>query len=150
MSSSGKVSAGSTFIGAIAYYSTSQSIANLTQQALLCDTNLIDTSSIHSTTVNTSRFTVPAGYAGKWSIAAQAQWVPGSVGARQLSVFKNGVQQQGASVVGGVTSNQSEYVEQTLQCAVGDYLEIYAFQNSGAPVSISTQGMLIKAQFMGF
>lgn len=94
----------------------------------------------HSTTVNTSRWTCPAGWAGTYLVMAGVRIDGGSTGWRTASIRKNG-----AGLVGnkGINSEQQNAagaafvtIAPTLVAlAGGEYLELFATQDSGAALN---------------
>ena len=132
--------AGSTFVGVKAYSSTSQSISNNTVTAVtFWDTEDFDTDAIHSTSTNPSRFTVPTGKGGKWAIQSALLYQSGTAGERRVRIYKNGVFQMDSRVdpnTGGTSVN----VSNVYSLVAGDYLEIYAYQNTGTTKTIDGGG----------
>lgn len=106
---------------------------------LTFDTEIQDTATLHSTSVNTSRMTVPAGYTlaklkGQVSIAANA------TGTRSLSLLKNGstttpsiLAQQ--PVASGSYSSKLQIETPWLVVTPGDYFELSAGQDSGGTLT---------------
>jgi len=133
-------SSGSTFVGVKAYSSTSQSISNNTVTAVtFWDTEDFDTDAIHSTSSNPSRFTVPAGKSGKWAIQSALLYQSGTAGERRVRIYKNGVFQMDSRVdpnTGGTSVN----VSNVYNLVATDYLEIYAYQNTGVSKNIDGGG----------
>lgn len=101
--------------------------------ALLFPTEQVDSHNGHSTSTNTSRWTCPASWAGWYRVSGTAMIV-GTSGRRGLAIFKNGVQVTGSLVMHSASPVFDTAVATTklVQLAVGDYLELRAFQDSGA------------------
>jgi len=113
---------------------TATSITNNTWTKLECDSEKWDTNSAYDSSTN-YRFTVPSGQAGKYYFQGHFH-VPG-VDANELGAIK--------FYINGVAQNQTEVREQkasadrdiylscvyTTNLSVGDYVELYVFQNSG-------------------
>jgi len=123
---------GSTFAGCWLYVSSGAATAqsNNTWTVTNWSAELYDTNSYHDTSSNTSRITIPSGKAGKYMFQASVYWSTNSTGTREIKIYKNGTALpygQGVYVapMGGTPFTV------TLDCAVGDYFEIYTFQNSG-------------------
>lgn len=127
-------------VGAGAYNSTTQSIPNATPTALTLDSEIFDTSGIHSTSSNTSRFTVPAGGDGYY--AAVGNVVLGlSGGFVSFRWYKNGAVIPGSENT--IPNSASTLLAmQTVQAAIylvaGDYLEMYMYQTSGSTLAIGS------------
>jgi hypothetical protein len=105
--------------------------------AILFDNEFFDTDGFHSTSSNTSRMTVPTGKAGKYLITGGFRFESFS-GDRLAQLRLNGTtplcrQDYNSSSTGGtVNLNLSRIVN----LAVGDYIELVAYQNSGATQSL--------------
>ena len=97
-----------------------------------------DTDGLHSTSTNTSRLTVPAGWAGIWDIFATIEISGSATGLRQIYFRVNG-----ATAVAAVTTNAVTGVGTQLslsthyKLAVGDYVEVMARQDSGGSLTVS-------------
>lgn len=131
---------GSTFVGATVYNTdpARQTISNATVTQLTFNTDELDTDGFHDTSSNTSRFTVPAGKAGVYRFSAKVANGASTAGVRQLRMYKNGTYntylvEQSLGSAGAFYGG--EYI---INLAVSDYLEIYAYQNSGGNLLIDT------------
>jgi hypothetical protein len=125
--------AGASFKGCTAYKNGSnQSVSSETATVITYDAEEFDTDSFHSTSTNTSRFTIPAGLAGKYQIAVVAQISSNSTGYRQFNILKNGtaVSRNVAAAVNGL--NTVANVVAVLDLAVADYVELMVYQNGGS------------------
>jgi hypothetical protein len=125
------------------YASTTQSLANgTTAVPLLFDTELYDSDGGHSTTVNTSRYTVQT--AGLYHVTGGATigQTGSTTGSRTAVVMLNGANVVGSMVQAGPSPANGAGVQTSadVQAAVGDYIEIGAWQNSGAPLSTTVNG----------
>lgn len=141
-----------TFVGAYAYMSANQTLSNNTNTILTFGAEDFDTNSFHSTSSNTSRMTIPTGYAGKYLICANVTFNTNGTGQRAMNIKKNGnviaysVLVQATATTYGTALNISKIEN----CAVGDYIEIEAYQNSGGSLDI-LGGSALQAQFqIGF
>jgi hypothetical protein len=115
-------------------HSAGPSVANNTNTAIAMDTESFDTDSIHSTSVNNTRLTIPSGLDGLWAVGYQyftgqasgafATWVGVNGGTRIAWV------QTVATVVNSHLNSSSAFYPMV----AGDYFELYMFQNSGASV----------------
>jgi len=106
-----------------------------------------DATAFHSTSTNTSRLTVPAGYAGTYRISASASpSYAGSSGGFSIYLSKNGTKLTGTDGAGSVSSgtNASAFVETFVTLAVADYVEVYL--TPGVTMSITST---FNAQFIG-
>lgn len=125
------------------YNSANISIATSgTPQALTFDTETFD-NGMHSTSVNTSRITCPSDGAGWYSIGGCARFAANATGYREIKVVLNGlfdlaimrVPNQGAADTVRIT------IHTEFQLAVGDYVELFATQNSGGALNVEAVGV---------
>lgn len=147
------ISSTPSFIGCRARQTTGQSISNATDVAVTFDTEDYDTTSFHSTTTNTSRFTIPSGQGGYYFISATLAWPDASAGSRQIKIFKNGTQVSGAQYTVAVNSaSASTYTTSTtvLNLSAGDYIEAFGYQSSGGSLSVSNfENSYFQIYFVG-
>lgn len=137
--------AGGTVISAIQtaqaariYRSTNQAVGNSALVALSPDTADFDSGSPTAFwSVSTpTRLTAPQ--AGKYTVGCSILWDSSTTGNRSVYVVKNGVTgtrlagEQMIANAGGVLN-----LATTLNLTSGDYVEFYAFQNSGGSVNIT-------------
>lgn len=128
-----------TFVGCVIRPDSGQGISNATATAILCQTEEIDTSGFHSTSVNTARMTIPAGLAGKYMFSVRGAFQSNATGSRVIYVYKNGVEaaafalktgQTGTFFIAGLTH--------VCTAAVNDYFEMYMYQDSGGSLNTET------------
>lgn len=127
-----------TFVGCSVYLSGAVTIANGTETTINWDAEHYDTDSIHSTSSNTSRLTVPTGKGGKWLMVAHCEFGDGgSAGYMSVNVYKNGdllnynyMYRQASYASALNTSN-------IYDLAAGDYIELKFTQNSGGNLGIN-------------
>ena len=122
-------------------------IPNATGTALTFNTEDYDTDGIHSTSSNTSRFTVPSGKAGYWQVSFFFNFDGNATGIRSIYVYKNGNFNALISTNPASTSQASNNATMTYSLIVGDYIELYAFQNSGGNLNINTPDQYGNAEF---
>lgn len=124
-----------------AFNSTTQSISNTTWTALTLDTEDFDVGSMHSTSVNTSRITIPSGQGGLYLIIAQAGFALHATGIRELAIRYNGTSRLWSTTQTGYSTGSDP---QTLQCqaiheaAAGDYYEAVVYQSSGGTLNVGS------------
>jgi hypothetical protein len=111
-------------------YGTAQTITNFTWTAINFASENFDTDGFHSTTTNTSRITIPTGLGGKYLVNYTQRWDPSGTGTRDADIYVNG-----ASVVTQNMNASSVYASNSksviLSLNAGDYIQLYAIQNSG-------------------
>jgi hypothetical protein len=142
----------SSFVGCSAYKSTTQSIANSTNTILTFDSESFDTSAFHSTSVNNSRITIPAGKAGKYLVNAIVGFGANGTGIRTVELHKNGSITsnllQGAPGSASVTYFNGSIIS---NLAAADYLELSVFQSSGGALNVSggTDATIFSVTYLG-
>jgi hypothetical protein len=121
---------GASFSGVLLNNSSgTQSISNATNTAITWDLETFDTNAYHSTVTNTSRITIPAGKAGYYQFGAQLQADNNTTGDRRIRLHKNGT----GFMVSAFKANDQyplPAVTTIVNLAVGDYVEVFYFQNS--------------------
>lgn len=125
---------------------TTQSIADITSTAVsFTAADSWDTDSFHSTVSNQSRLTVPSGLGGKYLIVATANWANNSTGWRDLWIRANGSTDLATARVGTGTANPYPISTITTveQLAAGTYIEVTAWQNSGAALNVTAANVTI-------
>jgi hypothetical protein len=131
----------SGFVGCKAYLSGNQSITNNTATALTYGSESFDTDAFHSTSTNTSRFTIPSGKGGKYSFDAQVQFnqVAGAeAGLRSAAFFKNGTQVTAGVLMNTSTDESTAFTLSYIADLVAtDYVELFVFQTQGGSVNCS-------------
>ena len=109
-----------------------QSLANATTVKINLNKAIVSNSNFDTTT--NYRYTVPSGKAGKYIIGASGNWLSaGDFNNCMFIIYKNGT---------GLTSSnirqehyENHYVDMLVELEVGDYIELYARQESGGSVS---------------
>jgi len=126
----------SSFVGARAYDTTGTSVSNATWTAIPLALETYDTSTFHDNVTNNSRMTVPADKAGYYQINAQGLWNTNTTGSRQIAIYKNGsVAIYGVLPASAASGDIVSSVIFTLNLAVSDYVQMYAYQNSGGSLA---------------
>lgn len=104
------------------------------------NTEDFDTDGFHDNAVNPSRFTVPPGKAGKYSIHATVSLASGATaGTRNFSIIKNGA---GTHIEAAIAYNSYDSTRQVisgiLDLADGDYVEVNLY-TAGVSVTVEWQ-----------
>lgn len=122
--------------------STSQLLATGTLTPITFDTEIYDYypagfTEQHSTSANTERLTcrVP----GLYSIGGSVTWDNNAVGQRQLNLRVNGTDVF-AVTLNAATGFQTDSINSHYRLAVGDYVELLAWQTSGGNLNAATSG----------
>jgi len=118
-----------------AYLSSTTNISNTTLTKVTFDTELWDTNSAYDN--SNGRFTIPSGQAGKYSVTSDLRLNTSGTGEGELYIsgvrlYKNGsvfsyTQSDFNNVADDSVGNTNQSLVTTIDLAVGDYVEIYAF-----------------------
>lgn len=132
-----------TFHGVRAHDDDNQSILDSTFTVVtLNEPDIYDTDLYHDVVTNPSRLTIPAGLGGKYFIWGNVQWAGNVTGIRQLHLRKNGILFIASNVISnGGTSVLNQITDCDIDLAVGDYVEMIVWQNSGNTLDI--QGLTV-------
>lgn len=125
-----------TFVGANATKTANQSLANVTVTSISFEgTDIVDSNGFHDPVTNNTRMTIPSGYAGKYLIQGTLEFASNTTGGREVYIRKNGstnLQAIQTDAEGSLTMT----IAGTYDLAVGDYVEIRAYQSSGGALDI--------------
>lgn len=123
------------------YQSVSQNIPNGAFTAVTMDSSILDTDGQHSNSVNPSR--VVCQVAGWYSVSGAIGYLTNATGARGAVIYKNGAaltQSTGTITAASNALHVATAGEFLVQLAVGDYVELYAWQNSGGALGTAGSG----------
>ena len=129
-------SAGAAFSGAQARNSSSQSITNNTETAIIFDSEIFD-SGTYWASGNNTRFTVPS--TGKYSISVSVLFNYSVAGYQTIKIYKNGAFAYQVDRVGftGTSSNAFSLGKTSLiSLTASDYVQAFYYQNSGSTQTI--------------
>lgn len=142
------VTGGSTFGGVlnnaaqprcVAYNSAVQSLANNNSTFVTFDSEDLDVGAMHSTSVSPSRITVPAGGDGLYWVRGRSYFPSNATGQRILTLRKNNTTDLNEAEVPPSAGGNCEFDVSGIYALVAtDYVELFAYQNSGAPMNIGT------------
>ncbi|MGE5592880.1 MAG: hypothetical protein ACM3X3_04240 [Betaproteobacteria bacterium] len=116
-------------------HNAAQSIANVTNTVLAFNSERFDTDGIHDTAINNSRLTCKT--AGKYYIAGNVRFASNSTGFRELNIILNG-----STIIARVALPAASASPTVLQIAtvydlaVGNYVELIVYQNSGGALNV--------------
>jgi hypothetical protein len=128
---------------AVVYQASVQSIANGTPTAVTMDSTLADTYGGHSNTTNNSRYV--AQVAGWYWVKGNVLWAGNATGNRDVQVYKNGSAYPynwTAVPAAGTFNEPGVEVGALIFLNVGDYVEIWAGQNSGGALSTAANSAM--------
>jgi len=129
---------GSSFSGCSLYKSVAQSIGNATATAVTFDSENFDVNGYHSTSTNTSRITIPSDKAGYYLISGSLGFAGNTTGIRISYLYKNGSLLNLPATIPAVVANDVRVsFNYTVNLAVSDYIELFAYQNSGGSLNVS-------------
>jgi len=116
--------------------SAATSLANSTWTPISFDSSTFDNYGGHSNVTNTSRYTIAQ--AGKYLITGNVAFAFNAGGDRAAKIMKNGAVLQGPYSLVGASGGHPTSVPTAgfiLPCAIGDYLELAGYQNSGGSLN---------------
>ncbi len=139
------------FVGASAYKTTTQTLTNVTYGLLTFDAENFDTDSFHSTSTNTSRMTIPSGKAGKYLISGQIGFASNATGYRLVEVMKNASSIIYLAITPFSGDTPTLNLSYIMDCAVGDYIELRGYQNSGGNLNVigTSQYSTFQVSYLG-
>jgi hypothetical protein len=127
-----------TFVGARVTNATQQTIATATNSILTYTQETYDTDGFHDNSTNTSRFTIPAGKAGKYMINYIGLWSSAdNTLARNVSLLKNGSNILLKTFGLNTRDDLGMSLTSVQNASVGDYFEIQVYQSSGINIDIN-------------
>ncbi|MEE1838082.1 hypothetical protein [Streptomyces sp. SP17KL33] len=124
------------------YAQTAQSIPDGAWTALTIDTEAFDSDGGHSTTTNTSRYTVQV--PGVYLITGTASFAGNATGNRavRLGVNGNGVIGSFVKTLAATVAHSSGVATVAqVQCVAGDYIEVFGYQSSGGALMTSVTAL---------
>lgn len=141
-----------SYVGVSAYKSAGQSISANTWTAVTFDTEDFDTNSFHDNTTNTSRFTIPAGRAGKYEVSGAISWAASNAGTfRLVAIYKNGSVVNQLVQFAGTNDGTIQPIACVYDLVATDYLEVYVRQNTGGNLDVQggIQQTRMQLSFLG-
>ena len=144
-------SGGATYVGCLAYRTTSLTVSYNTWTVVDLDDELNDSDGFHSTSTNTSRITIPTGKGGRYLINSQLLWDQKTSGSQQMRVRKNAT-----STLMGVIEGNTGYIttnmSQIASLSAGDYIQLEAYSDSSGGntvVPYETQTLFLQVLYLG-
>ena len=96
-----------------------------------------DTHSFHSTSTNSSRFTIPTGLGGLYVVNAFAEFASDTSGSRAMRIIKNNTTSRDSVLLGASTTVWRCSASQRWILAANDYVELEVWQSSGANLNLT-------------
>lgn len=138
----GGVATGASQPRAAVFNTTAQTIGTAAWTAITFNSEDIDSASMHDTSSNTSRITVPAGGDGWYLVSAIMAFQTSAAGTvRRLRIQKNGATVANYLPEIGYPPSatlQELQITGALALVAGDYIELQAFQDSGGNLTTGT------------
>ena len=147
-----KWGASSTLIGCDLYKSAVQSISTGVWTAVTFDTEVYDTNSLHSTTTNTSRITIPTGLTGKYLFTGNIVFSASATGVRGINLYKDGSTYKEIFMDSASSSYSTIQSWSIITSAVaGSYYETFVYQESGGSINLNngTAATSFQIQYLG-
>jgi hypothetical protein len=137
------------FVGCALTKSASQSAADSTYTAITFDGETFDTDSFHDNVTNNTRITIPAGKGGKYLFVATIDNAANATGIRQAGFWKNGSIAKAQVALSAASAGETKInVSFIIDMVATDYMEVRAYQNSGASRNI-LDGSIFSCQYLG-
>jgi hypothetical protein len=131
-----------TYVGVSLNNTVSQTTSNNTYTVLTFNNEVFDTDGFHDNSTNTNRITIPSGKAGKYLVTCTATFAANATGTRLMYIVKNSGTPSGSTtmmsvqVVPNSTVTPSVAGSVVLNLAVGDYINLAPYQNSGGSLDV--------------
>lgn len=110
-----------------------QSIGNNAYESVDFDTEDFDTDAFHDTATNNSRITIPSGLDGKYLVWASIGFAANATGERGLKIRQDDTTDYAEDIREAPAANEAVITISTVvDLAAAEYVEVHAFQNSGA------------------
>ena len=124
-----------------------QSVGNASDTPITLPTEDVDSDGFHSTSVNTSRLTIPTGMGGTYMVSGNITWESNATGLRFCFPLLNGGGYNAEGVAhaaaNGTATRQS--FSTLMELAAGDYIEVAGRQTSGANRNVTKASLqLVK------
>lgn len=127
-----------SFVGCSLWKSGNQTISNNVDTNITFNNEEVDTHGFHSTTTDTDRITIPAGYAGKYLLVSQMYFNANNTGIRRSEFLKNGGYFARGTMVQAATGNALFLsVTAFADLAVSDYVTCSVRQSSGGDLDVT-------------
>jgi hypothetical protein len=125
------------------YHNATQSLTSATETALAFNTEVYDQAgnavdTMHDTATNNSRLTCR--YAGIYHVTGNIQFAGNATGSRTLFLRVNGTASQYlgyVAIAASATVPQALHVSSDLNLAVNDYVQLFAYQDSGGALNVN-------------
>ena len=120
--------------GAHVYNNVNQSAANATLTILSFNSERFDTDNIHDAVTNNSRLTCQT--SGVYAISASIAWAANVTGVREMGIYLNGAKISSYKLPAASSGATEMNISALHQLNVGDYVQVYGYQTSGAALDV--------------
>lgn len=121
------------------FNSAVQSVTNGAFVTLTFDTDDYNVGAMHSTSVNTSRLTVPAGGDGLYIVIGSSRVSPSASTQTALQILKNATTPLRVNTIVQSTSVSNDFLVTWVgNLVAGDFVELQAFQNSAGAINFGS------------
>lgn len=121
------------------YHDANQSLNNTTETALSFNSERFDNASVHSTSSNTSRLTIPSGGGGKYLIGGAIVYEGNATGVRGCHMRLNATTDWSQSVLNAASSGATQFTVTTaVTTSAADYWTMIGYQSSGGALNVTT------------
>jgi hypothetical protein len=115
-----------------------QSISHNAENTVSFGTEIFDTDAIHSTSSNSERFTVPAGFP-RAAVTVNLDWAANSTGLRVGLIYRNGALVGVKDYRSAVDFTSATLATGVIDVAPGDYFHVALYQNSGGALNCTVR-----------
>lgn len=127
-------------------HSTTQSLTSGADTAVAFNIEATDSATLHDTSTNNSRITIPTGEGGMWLFTASLEWTANATGQRKISFRFDGSAVIGFTAVDAAASGVTQLsVSLIVALNAAQYCEVVAAQNSGGALTL-TANVAFSAQ----
>lgn len=128
--------------------SSTVSLSDSTWTALALDTEQWDVGAMHSTSVNTSRVTIPTGQGGLYAFMGQCGFAANATGVRKLAIARNGTRIWSTVIPATASDNVVLHINAQYPATAADYFELHAYQSSGGALNAGSALAVESIYFM--
>ena len=145
--------AAAAFVGCMLAKTSQQTTTAFAYTAVTFTQEDVDTNGFHDNSTNTSRITIPSGYAGKYRFTGFANASAAGDNTHTCAIAKNGTNQMISGGWKGPSTGDGNYTASIiLDLAVGDYVEFMVYQQVAATLNSTAQNArptTFSAEYLG-
>jgi len=141
------------FVGCMLAKTSQQTTTAFAYTAVTFTQEDVDTNGFHDNSTNTSRITIPSGYAGKYQLSGSVNASAAGDNTHTCAIAKNGTNQCISGGWKGPSTGDGNYtVSIILDLAVSDYVEFMVYQQVAATLNSTAQNArptFFYAEYLG-